>query len=119
MRVTSTQRIITQIPTAYSFSSFTTFANDDGESPSFEDTLSNEMVTPQQSSNISETFNDDLWKNILPGLERACIVLRTQDYSHNEIAFILGMRSEEVSRILYKIRNRLIRLGINKDPGNF
>jgi len=119
MRVSSTQRIITQIPTAYSFSSFTTFMGDDGEDIPFESTLSNEMVTAQQSSNISETFNDEIWKNILAGLERVCIVLRTQDYSHAEIAFILGMKPEEVSRILYKVRNRLIRLGIHKDESNF
>ena len=118
MRVTSTQRIITQIPTAYSFSSFTTFTNDDGENPSFEDTLSNEMVPPQISSNVSETFDDEIWKHILPGLERCCIIFRLHEYSDSESARILGMEPEEVSRIRYKVKNRLIRLGINKNSNN-
>jgi hypothetical protein len=47
----------------------------------------------------------------MPGLERAIVVLRSQDYTYSEIAWILGMRTQEISRVLYKIKTRLIKIG--------
>jgi DNA-directed RNA polymerase specialized sigma subunit len=63
------------------------------------------------TSNISETFMFQVFKNIMPGLERAIVVLRSQDYTYSEIAWILGMRTQEISRVLYKIKTRLIKIG--------
>jgi DNA-directed RNA polymerase specialized sigma24 family protein len=67
------------------------------------------------AANISETFSFEIFKHIMPGIERVCIVLISQDYSHSEIAWILGMKPDEVSRVIYKVRNRLKKLNIDKD----
>ena len=80
----------------------------------------NELVeylpAPEVSvANISETFSFEVFKHIMPGIERVCIVLISQDYSHSEIAWILGMQADEVSRVIYKVRNRLKKLHIDKD----
>lgn len=101
-------------PYAIPFSWFDSIVGEDGEKLAFEDTLSTDLLPDSQSANVSETFTSSLWQHVLPGLERTCIVLRTQEYSHSEIAWILGMKTDEVSRVLYKVKNRLIKLGITK-----
>lgn len=101
-------------PYAISFSSLRTFIDEDGERMSFESVLSDIMLPQQQSSNVSETFTNTIWNHILPGLERGSIVLRSQEYSHSEIAWIFGMKTDEVSRVLYKVKNRLVKLGVNQ-----
>ncbi len=115
MRVSS-QRFSSRMPYAIPFSWFNTYTDEDGEKMSFEATLSNEMIPQQQSSNVSETFDSKIWEHILPGLERGCIILRSQEYSHAEIAWIFGMKTDEVSRIIYKVKNRLVKLRIMLDP---
>lgn len=118
MRVSS-QRNNGRAPYAIPFSWFNTYTDEDGEKLPFESTLSNEMLPQQQSSNVSETFGDKIWEHILPGLERGSIVLRSQEYSHSEIGWIFGMKTDEVSRVLYKVKNRLIKLGIAQTPDMF
>jgi len=114
MRVSS-QRTNGRAPYAISFSALNVFVEEDGEKIPFEAMLSSEMLPPQQSSNVSETFSSKIWEHILPGLERGCIILRSQDYSHSEIAWIFGMKTDEVSRVIYKVKNRL-KVKLKQDP---
>lgn len=106
MRVTSQRRSDT-IPYAIPFSSFSLRMDEDGENIPFEFTLSNDLLPSQPSQNGGDTFDHEVWDHILPGLERVCVILRFQEYTHAEIAWIIGMKTDEVSRIIYKVRNRV------------
>jgi len=118
MRV-SAQRNNGKAPYAIPFSAFLTYTDEDGERLLFEDTLSDDLVPQQKANNVSATFGSKIWGSILPGLERGSIVLRSQEYSHAEIGWIFGMKTDEVSRILYKVKNRLVKLGIAQTPDMF
>lgn len=115
MRVTGQQRRNDNPPFAISFSSLKSFVDEEGEQMPFESILSDELLPQQQASNVSGTFSSSIWNHILPGLERGCIILRSQEYSHSEIAWIFGMKTDEVSRVLYKVKNRLVKLGVKQN----
>jgi DNA-directed RNA polymerase specialized sigma24 family protein len=75
------------------------------------DMIPSDISEEINKSNISETFMFEVFKNIMPGLERAIVILRSQDYTYSEIAWILGMKTQEISRVLYKVKTRLVKIG--------
>lgn len=63
---------------------------------------------------ITEAFNNIAFRYIYPGVERVCIILRSQGIGYAEIAWILGVNVAKVHNTIYKVRNRLIKADIKK-----
>ena len=79
----------------------------------FADFLEN-MPAPEQDfteGNISVTFIDKIFQFIEPGEERMFIILRTDGYNYNEIAWLSGTTKNHVERVVHHIREKLHKEG--------
>lgn len=63
---------------------------------------------------IQEGFSHEIFKYVKPGKERICVVLKAQEFSPVEIAFLLGIERREVDKTMFEIKTRLINLGLGK-----
>jgi len=64
--------------------------------------------------NISVAFIGKLFNYIPAGKERTCVILRADDYSYDDIAWIMGITVKEVKTILAEVKKKLIKAGLDK-----
>ena len=80
-----------------------TFMEDqDGESP-----LEHFLVAPEPAEDHNQIVNEELFQVIEPGEERVIIVLKSEDYTHESIASIMGVTESHVRAVLARVRERI------------
>lgn len=68
---------------------------------------------------LAEALTSKAFEYIRPGNERASVLLRANDLSYGEIAWVLGIKEREVAEIFYKVRRRLLAAGIGQGVRKF
>jgi DNA-directed RNA polymerase specialized sigma24 family protein len=57
--------------------------------------------------NMADEISRGIFSCIRPGPERACVILRAEDFTYKEIGEILGLTEQEVARTFYRVRVKL------------
>jgi DNA-directed RNA polymerase specialized sigma24 family protein len=61
----------------------------------------------QPEEKLSEAFYGKLFQYIHPGDELVCVILRSNDLSYKEIAYVMGKKKEDIESMIYRIRKRV------------
>ena len=76
----------------------------DADITEFEEVLG-DNIPPQEK--ISEAFYGNLMKYIRPGDELVVVILRANELSYKEIAFVMGKKKGWVESVIYRVKRRL------------
>jgi len=68
-----------------------------------------EMEIPEK---LQDGFTLEMFKHIKPGMERVCVVMIADGYSYDDLSFLFGVQRQEINKLMYELRQRLIRAKI-------
>lgn len=63
---------------------------------------------------ISEAFNNFVFRHIKAGRERTVVILRAEGLSYREIAWVMGVKLQEVNGIFLRVKRRLAHVDARK-----
>ena len=64
------------------------------------------------SMEMADSLSSEVFDHLESGVERACVILRTDDFTYAQIGFILGLKEPDVANTFIKIRKKLLSYGI-------